>query len=55
MIFGRKVADKQREREKVVVKQITELTEKLQNNEITGQEMIYALEELLYDVRTGKI
>lgn len=48
-------ADEQKEREKIVVKRITELTEKLQNNEITGGEMVQALEELLYNVRMGKI
>lgn len=47
--------DKQKEREKIVVKRIAEIIKKLQDNEITGGEMVQELEELLYNVRMGKI
>lgn len=48
-------ADKQKEREEIVVKRIDEIIKKLQDNEITSGEMVQELEELLYNVRMGKI
>lgn len=48
-------ADKQKEREEIVVKRIDEIIKKLQDNEITSGEMVQELEELLYNVRIGKI
>ena len=46
---------KQKEREEIVVKRMVELMEKLQEGEINGKELNYEIEELLFDVRTGKI
>jgi len=54
MIFRKKI-DKQKEREKIVTKRLAEILEELQNKEITGEEMVQSLDELLYNVRMGKI
>lgn len=46
---------KKKKREEKVVKEIAVLMEKLEKNEITGQELNQELERLLYEVRMGKI
>jgi len=49
------IKSKQKKREEIVVKQVAELIEKLQKGEIDGKELNYGLEELLFEIRIGKI
>ena len=46
---------KQTKREEIVVKRVAKLIEKLQKGEIDAKELNYALEEILFEIRTGKI
>jgi len=49
------IKSKQTKREEIVVKRVAKLIEKLQKGEIDAKELNYALEEILFDIRTGKI
>lgn len=55
LIRNLRKADKREEREKLITQKINSLLNQLKNKEITGQQLNQSLEEILYDMRMGKL